>query len=361
MKGMLHSISFILPPSSFILSLVLRLALEGFQNVEQRAALRLALDDARAGVLERAQGAVERVVADLALEADGRPARLLRGLQAVDRPAQAVACARRRQAAQHEADALALAVGRAQALRRVDGADAPAADDGHALAELFDLREVVRGEQHRDGAGAAGERADDLSHAPGGERVERARRLVEQKHRRRVQERARHRHALLVAGRELAEAPAAQLPELDEFEQLPDAPARLLGAEAVEPREEDEVLLDGEPPVEAALLGARQAHLRAHLLVVAHAVEAADRDRAVGRLDERGDDLGERRLARAVAPDEAEDFPLAHVEGDLPERLDGRARLHPEEAAQAGERGGAGLPYAAHRAGQGARPPVLAP
>ena len=66
-------------------------ALESFQNVEQRAALRLALDDARAAVLECAQGAVERVVADLALEAEGRAVRPLLNLKVFDRPAQDVA------------------------------------------------------------------------------------------------------------------------------------------------------------------------------------------------------------------------------------------------------------------------------
>src|SRR5205085_7984023 len=46
------------------------LALERLQHVEQSAALGLAREDARAAFVQRAQGAVESLVADLAREAD---------------------------------------------------------------------------------------------------------------------------------------------------------------------------------------------------------------------------------------------------------------------------------------------------
>ncbi len=115
--------------------------------------------------------------------------------------------------------------------------------------------------------------------------------------------------------------------------------ARRARREAVEPREENQILLDRQAPVEAALLGAGEADLRAHALLVAHAVEAAHDDRARGRLDERGDDLGERRLARAVATDEAEDFALAHLERDAAERRHRLLRLHPEDLLQASSSG----------------------
>src|SRR2546423_2739185 len=81
MRAMLNSINFILPPSSFLLptsSFRVRppsrsgfcLALERLQHVEQSAALGLARQDARAAFVQRAQGAVESLVADLAREAD---------------------------------------------------------------------------------------------------------------------------------------------------------------------------------------------------------------------------------------------------------------------------------------------------
>src|ERR1043166_7581087 len=168
-------------------SSLLFLALEGLQHVEERAALRLALDEASAAGLERAQCAVERVVADLAVEGDGGHVRppvgfrartphgvrvpLLRNLKALERIGEEVAGACRREAAAREAAALVLAVCRAQVLRRVNGADAATADDGDAVAEFFGLGEVVRGEQDGDGPLAARERADDGAHAGGGRRA----------------------------------------------------------------------------------------------------------------------------------------------------------------------------------------------
>src|SRR5205085_12473265 len=81
--------------------------------------------------------------------------------------------------------------------------------------------------------------------------------------------------------------------------------------------EEEQILLDRQTPIESTLLRARQAHLRAHALLIAHAVEAVDRHRARCRLYERRHDLRERRLARAVARDETEDLALAHLEADI--------------------------------------------
>src|SRR2546423_11796683 len=113
--------------------------------------------------------------------------------------------------------AFVLSVRCAQAARRVNGAYATAADDGDALAEFFDFGEVVRGEKDCGAWRAARERGDDLTHVCGGERVERARRLVQEEHGRRIKERARDGHALLVARREFAEAASAQF---GQFEKL---------------------------------------------------------------------------------------------------------------------------------------------
>ena len=52
----------------------------------------------------------------------------------------------------------------------------------------------------------------------------------------------------------------------------------------------------------------------------------AERDRALGRLEQAGDDVEERRLARAVGADEADDRALGDVEVD---------RAHRDEAAEA--------------------------
>src|SRR3712207_4463310 len=102
-------------------------------------------------------------------------------------------------------------------------------------------------------------------------------------------------------------------------------------------------MLDRQTPVEAALFGARQAHLRAHARLLAHAVEAAHVDGAFGRLHERRDYLRERSLARAVAPYEPEDFALSDFERDVVQGLDRRGLLHAQESARARERDGVGL------------------
>src|SRR5437867_766295 len=48
------------------------------------------------------------------------------------------------------------------------------------------------------------------------------------------------------------------------------------------------------------------------------------RDRSAGRLENAGDDLEQRRLARTVAPDDAERFAAVHGERHVLQRLDAR-------------------------------------
>jgi hypothetical protein len=108
----------------------------------------------------------------------------------------------------------------------------------------------------------------------------------------------------------------------------------------VEVSEEGQILLDRQTPVDAALLGAREPHLRAHAPLVAHAVIAAHGDRPGGRLDERGDNLRQRRLARAVPAYEAEDFSLGDFERHAAQRFYRRDALAAEIQAHARERDG---------------------
>ncbi len=49
-------------------------------------------------------------------------------------------------------------------------------------------------------------------------------------------------------------------------------------------------------------------------------VEAPDRDRAAGLVDQPGEDVDQRRLARAVGAEQAEDLPARHVEADVVQR-----------------------------------------
>jgi len=48
---------------------------------------------------------------------------------------------------------------------------------------------------------------------------------------------------------------------------------------------------------------------------------AIDRDGAAAQRIEAGNDVDQRRLARAVRPDQAQDLALAHIEIDIAQRL----------------------------------------
>jgi len=71
----------------------------------------------------------------------------------------------------------------------------------------------------------------------------------------------------------------------------------------VQTREKHQVLFRGQSPIKTALLGSRETDLTPHLFVVRDAVVAMNGHAAGRRLDQRGDDLRERRFARAVASD----------------------------------------------------------
>ena len=60
-------------------------------------------------------------------------------------------------------------------------------------------------------------------------------------------------------------------------------------------------------------------------------IEAVDARRAAGRLEEGAEHLDRRALARAVRAEEAEDFPVPHLEGEV---IDGGERAElPDEVA----------------------------
>jgi hypothetical protein len=81
-----------------------------------------------------------------------------------------------------------------------------------------------------------------------------------------------------------------------------------------------QVLAAGRLAVEAARLG-DDADRFADPGRFAQDVVARDLRRAAVRVSERGEDLHRRRLARAVRPEQAEDRPRRHREGEAVERL----------------------------------------
>jgi hypothetical protein len=76
-----------------------------------------------------------------------------------------------------------------------------------------------------------------------------------------------------------------------------------------------EVFLTGQRLVDGRVL-ARQPDVRAHLLLLAGDVVAADRRRAAVRAQQRGEDAHGRRLAGAVGAEQGEDAGGGHLEVD---------------------------------------------
>ena len=177
-------------------------------------------------------------------------------------------------------------------LRRRAGEGDPAADQRDRARRVpLHLLEVVGRED--DGAAARGDAVDDLPDAPPLARVERGGGLVEEEHVGPPEQRDRDVEPLQAADREPARRPVRLL-EPDRPEQVPRLHLRL--RETLEAGEELEVLPRGEVPVERGPL--RRPARRAR--------GAADLDPPLARAQRPREDAEQRRLPRAVRPDERE-------------------------------------------------------
>ena len=137
-----------------------------------------------------------------------------------------------------------------QRARRVERDDLALGEEGDARAELVGLVHVVRREEDR--RAAVGERAHDLAQVARRLRVQAARRLVEEQHARRVEQRAREQQALAHAGRERLDLALGDLAQAH-LARAPRA-ARPL-RQPVERAEELEVLLRRRALVDVRRLG----------------------------------------------------------------------------------------------------------
>ena len=100
--------------------------------------------------------------------------------------------------------------------------DAAVADDGHAVADLFDDAHLMRDDQHRD-AERPVQIFDEGEDGLRGRGVERAGRLVAQQHLRIRRKRARNGDALLLPAGKLRRIGAGAVGKADDPEQLPRA------------------------------------------------------------------------------------------------------------------------------------------
>src|SRR6185503_16861648 len=207
--------------------------------------------------------------------------------------------------------------------------DPPARDDGDAVAERVRLEHVVRRQEH--GLARllqAEDRLPELTRADG---VDADRRLVEEDHRRVVQEPAGDVQPLAHAARVALDPLLLAALEPDELEQLLDPRPLAARLDAVELREVAQVVERREALVEAPVAAEHVADALPHPARVLDDV-ASEHPRLPGcRDEERDQHLDRRRLAGAVRAEEAEELALLDREADAADRLD-LERAAPERA-----------------------------
>ena len=174
-------------------------------------------------------------------------------------------------------------------------------DDEHALGEPLDLFEDVRREQDHPARG--GHRREQLHHVQPLARVHAVERLVEEQHRRLVDERRGHLDALAHPLRVRRDGPSLGRLEVDGADRPLRGGVRI--GEALEPGVEPDELEAGEEAVHALALG-DQAEPPVEGRVAPGRL-AGDQHLARRGAQEPGQQVEQRRLARAVGPEEAGD------------------------------------------------------
>ena len=169
--------------------------------------------------------------------------------------------------------------------------------------------------------------------------VERAERLVEQQHMRLVDQRARQRHPLALAARQLRRAALADARQSHQGQQLVGAPRALGRGHLAHHQRIGDVVA--------------HAHVREQRVVLEHGVHrprvgraarhvfAADQDAPRGRQREAADHAQAGRLARARGPEQREELAGRDRQVDTVDRAHGR-RSAAEDAADVFERDGRG-------------------
>ena len=191
---------------------------------------------------------------------------------------------------------------------------------GHAVADALDLAEQVGVQQ--DGDPATAQLGQQVAHDAPPDGVERARGLVEQQQARPADQGLRDAQALLHALRHRLDAAPALVAEPDQPQQL-----GALGRAAGRARRalvQVQELVGGGPPGEAEELGQiaqRAARRRRAGGGAAHAHGARRGPHEPGRA------LDQRRLARAVGPQQADELGLADRQVDPAQRVGGAVAL----------------------------------
>src|SRR3954466_7243525 len=170
--------------------------------------------------------------------------------------------------------------------------------------------------------------------------VERAERLVEEERPRAVDERARERHALLLATGELAGLALAQAAELHEREGLGDARADLVAADLAAFEPEADVALDAQ--VREQRVGLEDRVDVAAIGRVLGDLVATEEDAALGRVLEAADHPPRGRLAAARGPEQGVEGAARPLEV---ERVDGGRLAEPLRHALEADVGRSGVAH----------------
>lgn len=208
-------------------------------------------------------------------------------------------------------------------------------DHDRPRADLFDVGHVVRREQNRRAVGAV-QRFQKCTDALLDDDVHADRRLVEDQHRRAVQDGGRQLAAHALAERKRPHRPVGELVELEHIAEL----HILLVVDVVRYLVHFLVQLqrrrDRQIPPELGFLPEDHADLPRVLLPIFVGHKPVDGQLAGRRRQDAAHHLDRRRLTRAVRPDVADDLAGADVKRDVVDRAKHLRRLRPPQLQPTG-------------------------
>ena len=228
-------------------------------------------------------------------------------------------------------------------------------EDRDPVGELFSLVEVLRREQHR--RAVPGEVPDGLPHLETTLGVEPGRRLIEEDDGRVSDEAHRDVEATAHAARIGRHPPRGRVGQAEALQQAVGDRARVV--EMPQPRDQHEVLASGKDLVDRREL-AGQADRLPHLRGLRGDIEAADIGAPGVGLEQGGQDVHNRGLARSVGAEQREDGASLHVEFDAAEhvqRLVGLLQATHVDGGPLGLRGCHGFPSSSGYGSRSLLPP----
>ena len=204
-------------------------------------------------------------------------------------------------------------------LRAALGDHPSAVEDRHPVGEPVGLVEVLRGQEH--GGAVVDQTPHDLPHRATAARIEAGRRLIEEDDLRRADQGHRQIETATHPTRVRHDDPVGGIGQLEPLEQLVGAFARGDAGEVVQVGHQRQVLSAGQQLIDRRELTGH-ADRGADRVGLAPDVVSGDTDRAVIRIEQRGEDPHHRRLARPVGPQQGEhaaplDGKLEPVEDDV--------------------------------------------